>query len=175
MHYNFPIKFYFINSFKKNKIDNLDNNTAVIYRNYNKKLKIAEIIKIRNYCNKKNIKFFLSNNVKIALKLRLNGVYIPSFNKDFKHVGYSFNKSFKIIGSAHNVKEIRIKERQNVEIIFLSSIFKKNKNYLGIYRFKQLMRITNREIICLGGISKSNIKKINLLSCLGFSGISYFE
>ena len=37
------------------------------------------------------------------------------------------------------------------------------------------MRITNREIICLGGISKSNIKKINLLSCLGFSGISYFE
>ena len=53
MHKNIPNKFYFINSFKKNNIDKLDNNTGVIYRNYNKKLNIKEIIKIKKILFKK--------------------------------------------------------------------------------------------------------------------------
>ena len=33
------------------------------------------------FCKKKKIKFFLSNEIKLALKLDLDGVYLPSFNK----------------------------------------------------------------------------------------------
>jgi len=124
MHNNFPNKFYFISSFKKNKIDKLDNNTGIIYRNYHNKLNIKEIINIKKYCKLKNIKFFLSNNFKIALKLQLNGAYIPSFNASFKHLHYKIKPSFKILGSAHNIKEIRIKEKQRVQLIFISSLFK---------------------------------------------------
>ena len=62
-----------------------------------------------------------------------------------------------------------------MELIFLSSIFKKNKNYLGIYKFKLLQNITSRKIISLGGISQLNEKKINLINCYGIAGISYFE
>ncbi len=175
MHKKIPAKFYFINSFKKNIINKLDNNTGIIFRNYKKKIKITEIIKIRNYCLSKKIQFFLSNNFKIALKLRLDGVYLPSFNKDLKHLNYKINSTFLIIGSAHNIKEIRIKEKQNVKLIFLSSIFKKNKNYLGIYKFKILRGLTKNKVIALGGISKINKKKIKLLACEGFAGISYFE
>ena len=175
MHINVPNKFYFINSFKKNNIDKLDNNTGVIYRNYNDKLNIAEIIKIKRYCAKKRNKFFLSNYYKIALKLGLDGVYIPSFNKDFKHLSYSNKRSFLILGSAHNIKEIRIKEIQNVNSIFISSIFKRNKNFLGIYKFIKLRKLTKRKVIALGGVSKSNEKKLKLLFTDGFSGISYFE
>ena len=47
-------------------------------------------------------------------------------------------KQFLMLGSAHNNKEIKLKERQLVKIIFLSSVFKKNKNYLGINKFKLL-------------------------------------
>ena len=133
------------------------------------------IIKIKNYCRKKNLKFILSNNMKLAIKLNLDGVYIPSFNKNFNHLSYSFNKKFKIIGSAHNIKEIRIKELQKVESIFLSSLFKKNKNYLGIYKFKLLSNLTKKKIIVLGGVSQKNLKKINTLKNSGFAGISYFE
>ena len=175
MHKKIPNKFYFINSFKKNNIDKLDNNTAIIFRNYNRKINLTEILKIKGYCSNKKIKFFLSNNFKIALKLRLDGVYLPSFNKDIKHLSYNINSSFLVIGSAHNIKEIRIKEKQNVSLIFLSSIFKKNKNYLGIYKFKILQSLTSKKVIALGGISKANEKKIKLLSCKGISGISYFE
>ena len=175
MHNKIPAKFYFINSFKKNNIDNLDNNTAIIYRNYNKKLNIKEIIKIKKYCSKKKIKFILSNNLKIALSLKLDGGYIPSFKKDFIHLNYNFRSNFLLLGSAHNLKEVRIKERQKVKIIFISSLFKKNKNYLGIYKFKNLASLTKKIIVALGGISKINEKRLKILNCYGFSGISYFE
>ena len=153
----------------------MDNNTGIIYRNYKKKLNIIEIIKIRDYCLRKRLKFFLANNIKIALKLRLNGAYLPSFNKDFKHLSYKVNNSFVLLGSAHNIKEIRCKEVQNVNLIFISSVFKKNKNFLGIYNFKKLRNLTQKKVIALGGISKINRNKIKLLDCDGFSGISYFE
>ena len=85
------------------------------------------------------------------------------------------NSSFEILGSAHNIKEIRFKETQKVNFIFLSSIFKKNNNYLGIYKFKILKKLTKRKVLALGGISRINKKKVKLLDCYGFSGISYFE
>ena len=175
MHKNIPNKFYFINSFKKNNIDKLDNNTGVIYRNYNKKLNFGEISNIKNYCSKKKIEFYLSNNYKVAMKLGLDGAYIPSFNKNFRHLNYYTKPSFITLGSAHNIKELRLKEIQKVELIFISSIFKKNKNFLGIYKFIKLRELTKRKVIALGGISKSNKKKFRLLSVDGFSGISYFE
>ena len=153
----------------------MDNNTGLIYRNYNEKLNIEEIIKIKEYCSKKKIKFILSNNLKIALSLNLDGAYIPSFKKDFRHLSYNFKSNFLLLGSAHNLKEVRIKERQKVRIIFISSLFKKNKNFLGIYRFKNLSSLTKKLIVALGGISKVNEKRLKILNCYGFSGISYFE
>ena len=136
---------------------------------------MKEITKIKNYCKNKGIKFFLSNNIKLSIKLNLNGAYIPSYNKSFKHLSYLFKKEFELIGSAHNLKEIRIKELQQVKSIFLSSLFKKNKNYLGINKFSIKSKLTKKNIIALGGVSKENLKKLKLLKCDGFSGISYFE
>ncbi len=176
MHNNLPTKYYFINKFDTNNMDKQDKQTTIIYRNYlSKKVDEALIIKIKKFCKKKQKKFFLSNNIKLALKLNLDGAYIPSFNKNLNHLSYSFNKKFEIIGSAHNLKEIRTKEIQNVNKIFISSIFKNNKNYLGINKFKVLKKYTNHQVVALGGISKKNIKKLNLIGCLDFAGISYFE
>ena len=175
MHINIPNQFYFINTFKNNNIDKLSPNTGLIYRNYNKKISINEIIHAKLYCKSKKIKFYLSNNFKLAIKLGLDGVYLPAFNKNFSHLNYKTKSSFLIFGSAHNIKEIRLKERQNVSFIFISSVFKKNKNYLGLYRFRALKELTKKKVIALGGISEENKKKIKLLSCYGFSGISYFE
>ncbi len=169
-------KYYFINKFDTNDIDKQDKQTIIIYRNYSPKLPNKNlIIKIKKYCKKKKIKFYLSNNFKLAMKLNLDGVYIPSFNKNFEHLSYSLKKKFQIIGSAHNLKEIRLKEKQKVEAIFLSSIFKKNQNFLGINKFKILAKLTNRKVIALGGISTKNQSKLNLLNQSEFAGISYFE
>ena len=169
-------KYYFINKFDIKNINKQDKQTIIIYRNYSSISENKELlIKIKKYCKKKSIKFYLSNNVKLAIKLDLDGVYIPSFNNSFQHLAYSFKKNFKIIGSAHNLKEIRNKELQNVEKIFLSSLFKKNKNFLGINKFKLLSKLTNKKIVALGGISNTNKKKLDLLSQPDFAGISFFE
>ena len=169
-------KYYFINKFDTNIINNQDKQTVIIYRNYFSDIKNEDLIlKIKNYCKKKKIKFYLSNNVKLATKLDLDGAYIPSFNKNTNHLAYSLKKNFDLVGSAHNLKEIRIKEKQAVKKIFLSSLFKKNKNFLGINKFKILSNLTKKNIVALGGISKSNLKKLNFLDHSDFAGISYFE
>ena len=175
MHNKILKKFYFINKFNQSHINKQDKETVIIYRNYDQKIDEKLIIKIKNYCKKRGNKFLLSNNIRLSIKLDLDGVYIPSFNKDKKHLSYSFKKKFIILGSSHNVYEIRTKELQNVEAIFLSSVFKKNKNYLGINRVKLLSLLTKKPFIALGGISKVNLKKLNLINCSGFAGISFFE
>jgi len=169
-------KYYFINKFDTNNINKQDKQTIIIYRNYSSKINNEDLIlKIKKYCKKKKIKFYLSNNIKLAIKLNLDGVYIPSFNKSTQHLSYSFKRKFVIIGSAHNIKEIRIKEKQRVEIIFISSLFKKNINYLGINRFKLLSNLTSKKVVALGGISRKNEKSLILLDNFNFAGISYFE
>jgi len=169
-------KYYFINKFDTNNIDKQDKQTAIIFRNYSSKpTDQLLILKIKRYCKKKSIKFYLSNDFKLAIRLNLDGVYIPAFNNSFKHLSYSVKKNFKIIGSAHNLKEIKEKENQNVEKIFLSSLFKKNKNYLGINKFRLLSNLTKKRVVVLGGVSKVNLKKLKLLNQLEFAGISYFE
>jgi thiamine-phosphate pyrophosphorylase len=175
MHIGFPNKYYFINEFDTKNIYKLDKNTGIIFRNYNLKINLKSIISLKNFCKKKGYKFFLANNIKLALKLKLDGAYIPSFNKDTKHLSFSLTKNFIILGSAHNNKEIKIKEKQSVKVIFLSSIFKKNKNYLGINKFKLLTKLTKTKIVALGGISVENLKKLKLTNCFGFAGISFYK
>lgn len=168
-------KYYFIKKFDESHIDKQDKQTTIIYRNYDQKIDEKLILGIRNYCKKKGNKFLLSNNIKLSIKLNLDGAYIPSFNTDKKHLSYSYKKNFIILGSAHNLYQIRTKELQNVNQIFLSSIFKKKKNFLGIQKFKLFASLTKKKIIALGGISKKNLGKLNLVNCDSFAGISFFE
>jgi len=167
-------KYLYIDNFDTNLIDKQDQNTGIIFRNYKTPLHLDTIIMTRDYCKKNGKKFYLSNNFKLALKLNLDGAYVPSFNSSFDHLSYSLKSKFLLRGSAHSLRQIKTKELQKVKVIFISSIFKK-KNYLGIYRFKNLTKIAKNNIIALGGISEKNIKKLKLLNCYGFAGIDYFK
>tara|TARA_B100000575_G_scaffold275945_1_gene260972 strand:+ start:354 stop:884 length:531 start_codon:yes stop_codon:yes gene_type:complete len=176
MHTKLLTKYYFINTLDTNNLQNQDRETIIIYRNYSSSnINIHKLIKLKNFLRKKGNKLFLANNFKLALKLGLDGVYIPSFNKNFNHLAYSTFLNFVVVGSAHNLKEIRIKELQKVQNIFISSLFKKNKNYLGFNRFKILTKYTKKKVVALGGISKKNLKKTKLTNASSFAGISYFK
>ena len=159
-------KYYFISKFDTNIINNQDKQTTIIYRNYNSKILDQDLIlKIKKYFKLKKIKFYLSNDIKLAIKLDLDGAYIPSFNKSTKHLAFSLKKNFNIIGSAHCIKEIKTKETQKL-IAFSSSIFKKNKNYLGINKFRLISNLTKKKVVALGGISEENLTKLKLLNTL---------
>ena len=94
MHNKILKKYYFINKFDQSHIDKQDKRTIIIFRNYDQKVDEKLIIKIKDYCKKKGNKFLLSNNIKLAIKLSLDGAYIPSFYKDKRHLSYSFKKNF---------------------------------------------------------------------------------
>ena len=165
--------YHFIDEFKENDLKNLDKKISIIYRNYKKIVDINMLKKLQYFCTKNDRKFYLANNVKLAIFLNLDGAYIPSYNHDLRHNNYSLKKKFKIIGSAHNHKQIQIKEKQNVQKILLSPVFTMtNKKHMGIYRFLYLKNLTTKKIIALGGINYKNIKKLKMIKCSRFASIS---
>ena len=174
---NFLPKIYcYINEFNLAELLKISNNINLIYRNYDKQDDIKTILKLRDFCRKTRKKLFISNQIKLALNLKLNGVYIPSFNKKINY-NYIYNKpkKFSVIGSAHNFKEIRIKEKQGCDEIFISSIFQnqKSKYFLGLTKFNLLASKTKKKIIALGGVNEKNYKKLKSTNSIGFASLSW--
>ena len=169
--------YYFIDEFHKQEIQKLNRNIALIYRNYKENYNLKLIKKIRNFCVKQKREFYLSNNIKLALKLDLDGVYLPSFNKLCNYKNLHSKKKFKIIGSAHNLHEIKIKEKQGCSSIFISPIFKTKKSnyFLNIIKFNIIANNTKKKIVALGGINSSNYKKIKLTKSTALASISWIK
>ena len=175
MHFFNLQKFQFINELNINSISKDTTNLSIIYRNYTKKLKINELIKVKEFCKKKRIKFYISNNIEECLKYDLDGLYIPSFNKKKLTKKLKLHKQ-TIIGSAHNHMEIRKKIEQGCKIIFLSPLFKTYKSkYLDISKFNLIKMSFKNKFVALGGIDQNNIQKIKMLNVYGISGISMYK
>ena len=104
MHNKIPRIFTFIDSYKEKKIFKLNSNVGIIYRNYNKNLDINIILKIKKVCKLNNNKFYLANNIKLAVQNNLDGAYIPSFNKKLNVQKFKVKRNFIIMGSAHNIQ-----------------------------------------------------------------------
>ena len=177
MHSNLPQFYHFIDDLNIKNIIKLNKKIALIYRNYKKIPDINSIIKFKNYCKKNRQKFLISNYVNLVLKYNLDGLYIPSFNKNKIYTNNQKKLNFIIVGSAHNLNEIRIKEKQGVQQIFLSPLFKtKNSNRsLGLYKYNQLANLTKLPTIALGGITRSNLKFLKIIKTNRFAAINFFN
>ena len=176
MHKYLPNLFIFLNQYNSKIFENNNTNIGVVYRNYNDPKRETELIKIAKACKKKRYQLFVSNDIKLALKVRADGIYIPSFNKTKKFLNLE-NKNLTILGSAHSQKEIREKVSQQCRAIFLSPIFyvEKSLNFLNVYKFNYLSRSSKANILALGGITEHNVHKLKLLHIKGFGGISIFK
>ena len=176
MQKNLPKIYCFVSEFNLSDLSKLSKNISIIYRNYNNNNYYDDIYKLRNYCKYSKNKIYLSNNIKLSINLGLDGLYIPSFNRQINYTGsFSLPKSFKIIGSAHNLKEINIKRMQRCDEIFLSPLFKinKSKKYLDISKFNLIALNSNINFIALGGINQKNYKQTKLLKSKGFASMSW--
>ena len=168
--------YYFINEFNKNEIEKLSSKISLIYINYQRKNNPNELKKLVIHCKNNRRKVYISNNLKDAIKYNFDGLYIPSFHKQlrFKNI---IKRKFEIIGSAHNAIELKIKEKQGCTVIFLSPIFKNNKNkkFLDVIKTNLLKKLTKNQIVLLGGINQKNIKKLKLCAPSGIAAISWIK
>ena len=105
----------------------MDSKISLIYREYNRKINIRLLNDFKELCFAQKRELFISNNIKLALKLQLTGVYIPSFNNLLNFKNLSKNKKFKIIGSAHNINQLKTKELQGCERFLLLHYFRQKR------------------------------------------------
>ena len=89
--------YYFIDKFDSEEIKRLDKKVNIIYRNYKRDYNLETIKALKDACRKNKRKFYIANNLNLAIKLNLDGVYIPSFNKSLK---------VKYVSKKYNVKII---------------------------------------------------------------------
>ena len=90
MHRYIPNLFFFIDQYDDQIFKSNIANIGIIYRNYNNAKKERDLIKVKKQCNKKNYQLYVSNNIKLALKVKADGIYIPAFSKlsKFKNLIY---------------------------------------------------------------------------------------
>jgi len=176
MHKYLPNFFVFLYEYNSQIFKNKNINIGIIYRNYNDSKREEKLIKIAKECKKKRYQLFISNDIKLTLKFKADGIYIPSFNKTKKFQNLE-KKNIRILGSAHNQKEIHTKVLQNCSAIFLSPIFyvEKSKKFLDLHKFNYLKYSNKIDMFALGGISEKNLRRLKLLDIQGFGGISLFK
>jgi thiamine-phosphate pyrophosphorylase len=169
--------YYFIDKFDREEILKLDKKINIIFRNYKVKNIDSEIKKIKNLCKLTNRKIFMAGNIKVALKYRLDGIYIPAFDNKLNYMNLNLTKNFQIIGSAHSIKELKIKEKQGCTNIFISPIFHNPKNnfFLGIIKLNLINLFTNVKTIALGGINQNNIKLLKSTKVEGYASITWIK
>ena len=54
----------------------------IIYRNQEKNVNMHKLFKFRNQCRIKGIEFYVSNNIKLMIGLKADGLYVSAFNRD---------------------------------------------------------------------------------------------
>lgn len=152
---NEKIKKNIIKLKKPHLVYSLKNNKDEIYK---------EFLQIINFTKKNKIPLYLLDNYKIAIKYKLDGIFLTSNNKRILPI--SIKNKLKIIGSAHNQREYFIKKNQSCEMISLSPLFYNNKysinKILQPIKFNLIANNWNIKICALGGILETNIKKIKL-------------
>jgi len=134
-----------------------------------------QIIKIKNFCRKNKILFYIADNYILANKYNADGIFLSSSNKSFvKPIQKKSN--FNIIGSAHNLFEYSIKVRQNCEEIMLSPIFFNNKyssnKTLGVIKFNLISNHWKVKLSALGGINLDNLKNLRICKIKSVAFIS---
>lgn len=153
-------------------------NIAIIYNDKYIKNENA-FLKIKNYCRKNNIKFFIVDNFKLAIKYKLDGIILTNKNKSNCHKFFNHRKSFKILGKVQNQMDLYFKIKQNCKYVFLSPIFENakynEKNILNVIKFNLISINWWQKLIALGGINHKNLNKIKMTKAGGAGFIRFIS
>jgi thiamine monophosphate synthase len=146
-------------------------NIRIIYENAN--MPSENFFRVIKFCKINKIKLYVLDNFRIALKYKLNGLLISSYNKEISKIQsiQLKKKNIEIFGKAHNQLEFHQKMKQGCETIFLSPIFFTKKygtnRIFGISKFNLISLRWSSRLVALGGINFSNYKKIKMSKSVG--------
>jgi len=153
-------------------------NISIIYNTLNKSENLKKLRKIQIFCKKNNIKLYIANNYKLAIRVKSDGIFL---NNQFKQkLIFNFKRlNFKTIIGVHSQQEYYQKTKEAFESTIVSPIFY-NKKYsrnkiLNPIKFNLLSLYWEKRKYALGGINMNNLKKIYLTTSYGVGFISLIE
>ena len=136
-------------------------NISIIYNILNESENLKELEKIRLFCRRNNIKLYIKNNYKLAIKVKCDGIFL---NNEFRQkLTINYRKiNFKTIIGIHSQQEFYHKTKETFENIIISPIFY-NKKYsvnkiLNPLKFNLLSLNWPKRKYALGGINIKNLK-----------------
>jgi thiamine-phosphate pyrophosphorylase len=78
-------------------------------------------------------------------------------------------------GAAHGVAELRRREREGVDLVFVSPVFATQSHagaaVLGPVRFGLIARLARMPVIALGGMDAAKFSRLERLGAFGWAGI----
>jgi thiamine-phosphate pyrophosphorylase len=153
-------------------------NISIIYSTFGKSENLKEVGKIQVFCKKNNIKLYITNNYKLAIKVKSDGIFL---NNQFKRkLIFKYKRlNFKTIIGVHSQKEYYQKTKEIFESAIVSPIFYNQKysinKILKPTKFNLLSLYWRKRKYALGGVNINNLKKIYLTTSYGIGFISLIE
>ena len=168
--------FLIVESIKDINLKNLKkrNKFFIIYRNNKINDNLKDLLGFRQTCKSRAIKFYVANDIKLAILLKSDGIYLSASNRELKFLNFK-KRNFDIIGSAHNFKEVFYKIKQGCSFVLLSKLFlvdyDRRSPCLGVVKFNKFTRFS-KILIPLGGIKINNLNHLNNIFCDGVALLS---
>jgi thiamine-phosphate pyrophosphorylase len=140
-----------------------------------KKILIAR--KIKNICNRHNVKFIINDDPHFALKVNADGCHLGQKDMDIKKA--RINLKGKYIGvTCHNsLKLAKIAFSNGANYVAIGAFFKtstKNvKHKANIKTLKKIKKSIKLPVVAIGGINEKNYKNL-LLNKADFLAISSY-
>ena len=170
MNHELPNIYCFISDLDKEYIKKLDNKITIIFRNYSEKLNIKKLKQLLDFCHSLGKKIILANNPRIALKLKFDGVYVPSFNKKIDYLLLKPKNNFKVLNvHSNNMKfnKVRMTVDESNDFVVIKRLVdklglnEKWENYTNLYLNDKTISNTNDSITRNEGYIKSIKNDLN--------------
>lgn len=150
-------------------------NISIIYNTLNNNEVLNELSKIQLFCKTNNIKLYIKNNHKLAIKIKADGIFL---NQEFKgKLLIDYKKlNFKTIIGVHSQKEYYQKKKEVFNDTIISPIYYNYKysinKILNPIKFNLLSLGWSTRKYALGGVNLINLKRTYLTKCYGVGFIS---
>lgn len=152
--------------------------SAVIVRHTDVIEKIKLALKIKSLCRKHKVKLLLSNDVKAAIKLGLDGVHFSEKEalRQRKKTKFSTQKNFIFTSACHSLWALKRAEHANMDAVLISPVFTTRSHPdskgLGALHFQCWATQTHLKCYALGGITPKYAQRLSSSKACGFAGIS---
>ena len=134
---------------------------------------LSEALEIQKLCKKYNIPFVINDNVEIAKKINADGVHVGQGDMEAGNVRGILGED-KILGvSAQTVEQALLAEKEGADYLGVGAVFptgsKQDADDVSIETLKEICNAVDIPVVAIGGISVSNVSK---LENSGISGIA---